>query len=338
MGITLKKLYPGKPDPATLGALIEKYTTTDDRVIQGARIGEDATVIDMGDRCLVAKADPITFATDAIGAYAVYVNANDVACMGATPKWFLAVLLLPENATHDLAESIFADISQTCRSENIAYCGGHTEVVVGLDRPIVIGNMLGEVEKERLLLKRHARVGDHLLLVNGIPIEAVAIVGREKAGQMEAAFSKEFVERCRDYLYEPGISVLPAARVARNGDLHALHDPTEGGLATAVHEIAYAAGTGAVIYQEKIVMPPEAKIICDFYDLDPLGTIASGALLCVVPAKSAERQLAAFAQAGMCAADIGRLVSKTRGVVLIENGRRRPLPKFERDEILKIFV
>ena len=61
----------------------------------GPRVGEDA-VIDMGDRLLIAKSDPITFATDAIGHYAVTVNANDIAVMGGTPRWFLATLLLPE--------------------------------------------------------------------------------------------------------------------------------------------------------------------------------------------------------------------------------------------------
>ncbi|MCK4687363.1 MAG: hydrogenase expression/formation protein, partial [Candidatus Lokiarchaeota archaeon] len=69
----------------------------DKRVIMGSKIGEDAAVIDMGNKYLVAKTDPITFTTDEIGYYAVNVNVNDVVCMGAKPKWFQSTILLPEN-------------------------------------------------------------------------------------------------------------------------------------------------------------------------------------------------------------------------------------------------
>ncbi|MCX6375124.1 MAG: AIR synthase related protein, partial [Armatimonadetes bacterium] len=71
----------------------------DERVVVGPGIGIDAAVIEFGDRLLVAKTDPITFATDLIGWYAVKVNANDIACMGAAPRWFMAVLLLPPEAS-----------------------------------------------------------------------------------------------------------------------------------------------------------------------------------------------------------------------------------------------
>jgi hydrogenase expression/formation protein HypE len=339
MGITLNKLYPGKLDHSLLREFIEKYTAVDERVVQGARVGEDATVIDMGDKYLVAKTDPVTFVTDAVGAYAVHVNANDIACMGATPKWFLAAVLLQENATRTMAEKIFADISKTCRRENIIYCGGHTEVMAGLAHPVVVGHMLGEAEKTQLLLKSGAALGDHLILINGIPIEGTTIIAREKSEQLEAAFSKEFVQRCKKYLFKPGISILPAARTSlAAAKVHALHDPTEGGLATAIHELAMAADLGAIVYREKIYLLTEGKMVCDFFDLDPLGVIASGALLCVVPLTSVEPILAAFEKTGIPAADIGRLVAKERGVILVEEGKRRRMPLFRQDEILKIFV
>jgi hydrogenase expression/formation protein HypE len=339
MGITLNKLYPGKLDHELLREFIEKYTTTDERVVQGARIGEDATVIDIGDRYLVVKTDPVTFVTDAVGAYAVYVNANDIACMGATPKWFMAAVLLPETATRTMAETIFADISKTCSRENIVYCGGHTEVMAGLAHPVVVGHMLGEADKTRLLLKSGVAIGDHLILINHIPIEGTTIIGREKSAQLEAAFSKEFVQRCKNYFLDPGISILPAARtVQAAAEIHALHDPTEGGLATAIHELALAADLGVVVYREKIHLLSEGKMVCDFFNLDPLGVIASGALLCAAPLASVETILAAFEETGIPAADIGRMIAKEKGVVLVEEGKRRRMPLFAQDEVLKIFV
>ena len=82
-------------------------------MISGPKVGEDAAIIDMGDRLLVAKSDPITFAADRIGWYAVQVNANDVACTGGTPKWFLATLLVPEEFSEAEAEGMFDQVLES---------------------------------------------------------------------------------------------------------------------------------------------------------------------------------------------------------------------------------
>ena len=148
-------------------------------------MGEDAAIIDMGDRYLIAKSDPITFATDAIGYYAVVVNANDIATRGGQPKWFLATLLLPEQRTSEaLVESIFAQISQACATFGITLVGGHTEVTYGLDRPILAGHMLGEVTPQALVTTGGARVGDVVLLTKGICIEGASIIAREREQEL----------------------------------------------------------------------------------------------------------------------------------------------------------
>jgi hydrogenase expression/formation protein HypE len=91
----------GKLRAETLQAIFDKHHTKDPRVVVGPRVGEDAAVIDMGDRYLIATSDPITFATAEIGWYALHVNANDIAVRGARPRWFLATLLLPAGASSD---------------------------------------------------------------------------------------------------------------------------------------------------------------------------------------------------------------------------------------------
>ena len=134
------RLKVGKLPPEILGRLLAGTPCTDPRVVVGPRIGEDAAVIDFGATYLVAKTDPITFATDRIGWYAVNINANDVAAMGARPKWFLATLLLPEgSADEGLAEGIFNDIVASCAGLGISLVGGHTEITAGLERPILVG-------------------------------------------------------------------------------------------------------------------------------------------------------------------------------------------------------
>ena len=137
------KYFPvGKLDFRLLEKLLNSNPINDPRVIVGPRIGEDAAVIDFGKKYLVAKTDPITFTTHRIGWYAVNVNANDIATMGATPKWFLATLLLPEGKTNaKLATQIFKDIIKSTQKLNITLCGGHTEISYKIDRPVVIGHI-----------------------------------------------------------------------------------------------------------------------------------------------------------------------------------------------------
>ena len=141
----------GKFPPRLLERLLGQIPATDPQVLVGPGIGEDAAVIAWGDRLLVAKSDPITFATDMAGWYAVQVNANDVACTGGIPKWFLATLLVPEGFSEAGAEELFRQILDACAALGISLVGGHSEVTWGIDRPIVLGSMLGEVEAGRLV-------------------------------------------------------------------------------------------------------------------------------------------------------------------------------------------
>lgn len=330
----------GKLPLALLSRLFGLVVTTDPRVIVGPAIGQDAAVLDFGDRYLVAKTDPITFATDAIGWYAVQVNANDIACMGATPRWFLATLLLPEGRTEaTLAETIFTQINQACHALGVSLVGGHSEVTYGLDRPIVVGTMLGEVAPDRLVTAAGAQPGDVLILTKGIAVEATAIIARERGEALASRFPPEFLEHCRNFLYQPGISVVRDAQIALGaGRIHAMHDPTEGGLATGLHELALASSVGLEIDAEQVPVLPETAALCAEFGLDPAGLIASGALLIAAPAGDAPAILSALHQAGIAAQIIGRVLPAEAGLWLREGPERRPLPTFERDEIARLFA
>ena len=287
-------LYPaGKLPGKDLAGLLGRYTREDPTVVVRPGVGRDATVISfpgLPGKYLVAKTDPITFATDQIGWYAVHVNANDIAATGGIPRWFLATLLLPEGKTGPAeVEEIFAQLSRACQELGVVLCGGHTEITHGLDRPIVVGQMLGEVEKEKLVSPDKIRPGDEILLTKGIAIEGTALIAREKKG-LESILGEDQVERCRDLLKEPGHQRGPGgADRGRGCRVHAMHDPTEGGLATGLHELAEAAGLGMRVEMEKIAIFPETEILCRKLKLDPLGLLASGALLIVAAEGDSEK-------------------------------------------------
>ena len=351
----------GKLPPELLARLLGRIPRRDPRVVLGSGTGEDAAAIaflappgpglgatapgdDPGERLLVAKTDPITFATDLIGWYAVHVNANDVACTGAAPRWFMATALLPETWEETDVTRLFDQLVEACDAIGVALVGGHTEVTGGLDRPIVAGCMLGEVERSRLVPTAGGRPGDDLILTQGLAIEGTAVLAREAAAQLRArGVPGETVARAQRYLFEPGISVVAAAQalcaaVPPGTALHSLHDPTEGGLAAGLWELAAASAVGAVVDAAALTILPETRLVCAALGLDPLGLLASGALLAAVAPEATPAALAALQERGIPASVIGQLTERNAGIRLRgADGALRAWPRFERDEVARYF-
>ena len=326
---------------------LKELLPTHDRnvdVVVGPQLGEDAAVIELGDNYLVATSDPITFATEDIGWYVVCVNSNDIAAMGAIPKWLLVTLLLPEDATTPtIVRDIMAQLTQACVAFDIALCGGHTEVTPAVTQPVVIGQMMGVTDKNALFTSADARVGDALILTKGLGIEATAIIARECEEQLREKCDALFLEQARNYLMDPGISVLKDARIAiATGGVHAMHDATEGGVATAVYELATAAELGVTVYSDKLLGSPLlygdiTRTLCEMFGLNPLGVISSGAMLIASEPEKSEAICQALGAAGINADIIGEFLPSEHGLWLEDTtGTRQPLPIFETDEIAKL--
>ncbi len=334
-----KKFDVGKLPMEFLQRLLARYGGQDERLVVGPRVGEDAAVLDMGDHYLVVKSDPITFATGEIGWYVVHINANDLATMGATPRWLLLTLLLPEKkADEELVETIFEQVSEACQALGVVLCGGHTEITHALDRPIAVGLMLGEVEKADLVSTSGARPGDDLILTKGIAIEGTAVVAQEMAGRLASQVDEKLLAQARRFLREPGISVLQDAQImCRVGRPHAMHDPTEGGLATGLWELAYASGYGLQVDRERIHVFAETDAFCRLLDVDPLGVMASGALLAAVAPEESAAMIEALRTAGINASVIGQVVDGPVAVRMKVPEGEVPLPMYERDELARLF-
>ena len=328
----------GKLPFELLSEMLGKLDVRDPRVVLGPRPGEDAALIDFGDRYLVAKSDPITFATDLIGWYVVQVNANDLAVMGATPRWLMATLLLPEGSDREFVESVFDQLSDACREHGITLVGGHTEVTYDLPRPIVAGAMLGEVAKDRVVLTSGAEAGDSIVLTKGVAVEGTAILAREAAEALsEAGVVDEVLQRAAGLLFEPGISVRREAEIAGEAGARSMHDPTEGGLATGLLEMASASGLGLHVDAASIPVLPECRLVCDALGLDPMGLIASGALLAAVPPERAAGLIDSLGDAGIEAWEIGRFTEPAAGLKLATGSGVEELPRFDRDELARYF-
>lgn len=307
-------------------------------VVLGPRYGEDAAVIEMGGKYLVAKTDPITFTADRAGWYAVNINANDLATLGARPRWFLATFLLPESKTNlALVKRLFAETQKACRDLEISLCGGHTEITSGLDRPMVVGLMLGEVEKEKLVLKTRQRPGDAIIVTKGVAIEGTAILANEKAAALRRKVGTETVRKAQRLRLHPGISVLRDAQVAlKYGEIHAMHDPTEGGIVTALYELAESGQVGLEVWKEKIPVFAETRALAKALDFDPLALLASGALLIVAARSSAAKVVSGLLSQGIRAEVIGKVRRRKDGITITEGCRKKALRVPRQDELARL--
>ncbi len=325
----------GKLPVDVLAKLLESAKEHPD-VVQGPSVGVDAAAVRVSRSVVVASADPVTFVTDRIGQYAVRVNANDIAVMGAEPKFFLATILLPPETSEDSAISVFTQVRDACDELGVALVGGHTEITDSVTRPVVSGCMLGSLIGKSLITSAGASPGDSIVLANSIAIEGTTILAREaKERLLAAGVSEETLARAEALLDAPGICVVrPASIALAAGQITAMHDPTEGGLATALRELAAASGCGLSVDKSAIPILPECRDICRALGLYPMGLIASGSLLIACGKTDAQGIVDALTHAGCTAAVIGEVVPSDLGIRWVDGSE---LPVFERDEIARYF-
>jgi hydrogenase maturation factor len=337
-------LRAGKLPPALLTRLLARLPTHDERLLVGPSIGEDAAVVDFAPNAqtlLVIKSDPITFATDEIGYYAVHVCANDIGVAGARPLFYLPTLLLPaEGADSALAERIFTQMGAACRALGITVAGGHSEVTHTVSHPVVAGAMVGEVARGRQVHTGGCRPGDLILLAGSAAIEGTSLIARERRDLLlERGWTLEEVETAANFLFDPGISVLaPALAAADAGLVTSMHDPTEGGVATALSEVAAASGVGIEVELDRIPVASLTRRLCAEFGLDPLGTIGSGALLATCAPANVERLQALWQAQGRPSAVIGRALPVPGLLSATRSGVPCPFPTFLADEITRLWA
>jgi hydrogenase maturation factor len=299
-------------------------------LLLGPRLGEDASAIEVPSGVLIAAADPITLTGADVGRYSVIVNANDIAVMGAAPRWFLATLLLPVATTHEDVETLFAGLRAALAQVGAVLVGGHSEVTNAVRTPVVAGTMLGIAPGGRFVTTAGARPGDIVVQVGPAPVEGTAVLATEARARL-ASVDEKMLHAASRALDEPGISIVDAALLATDLGATAMHDPTEGGLASGLHELAAASGCAVSVDRRRVRWFEPGRAVCAALGADPWATLASGCLLATFPPPIADVAVARLAER-FDATALGR-VETGRGV-WDETGSEIAWP--ERDEVARI--
>lgn len=332
-----ERLPEGKIPPSLLRELLERLGDGHGLEL-GPAAGEDAAVVaPEGEPRLVLAADPITFPSADPGWHAVIVNANDVAGTGGESRWFLSHVLAPPGSTEGRLTRIADGIRRGCEEVGAIPVGGHTEITSAVQREVVAGTMVGVATAERVKPTGGAREGDMLLVTKGIALEATAILATEREDEVRRVFGDDFQRRAAGFLTDPGISIVPEARIAAGLlDVHAMHDVTEGGIATAVREMADAAELGLVLAEAEIPRFYESKRLMTHFGLDILGAIGSGALLIACAEPETGKLLERLQEAGTPGYVVGRFVRRSSGIRLVRGSVRREMPVFAADELTRL--
>jgi thiamin-phosphate kinase len=321
------RLLPGKVPPEILQKIVfANLGTNDPNVLLGPSLGEDASVIRIGDKVIIVATDPITGSIADVGWLAVHVNANDIATFGVLPRWFLASIMLPENTTPEELEHIMKQIDEAAQILGIAVAGGHSEVTEGINRPIIAGFMIGVADQGEYVLSSGAQPGDSIIVTKSIALEGTAILASEGEKYLASKVGPDVVEKAKTL--RARISVVAEGVAAfGTGYVTAMHDPTEGGLSGGIHEICDASKVGFEIYNDAIPMHDSTKAICDKLEINPLELISSGCMIVCCNEANSNEVVNSIQSHGVSANVIGKIVKDPDHRIIITDSDGFALPR-----------
>jgi hydrogenase expression/formation protein HypE len=257
---------------------------------------------------------PLFFPGGDIGKLAVNGTVNDLAMSGATPLFLSAGFILEEGMPMDDLGRIATSAAVACRQAGVELVTGDTKVVnKGHGDGVFINTSgLGLVPEGVDVRPSRAQPGDVVLVSGAIGVHGIAIMSVREGLDFETTIESDTA----------ALHGLVAAMLGVCRDLHCLRDPTRGGLASTLNEIASASQAGIVLHQKAIPIWPQVTAACEMLGLDPLYVANEGKLVAVVPRESAEAVLAAMRAhpLGHEAAIIGEVTDQHPGLVVMKTG------------------
>ena len=296
----------GKLPPEMMEKLIFPFKgKSRPEVLVGPQIGEDAAVIDIGNRYLIVTSDPIIGTDKLIGYFLVHINANDIASKGGKPAYMTVTIAFPQNIKEEEIRSFMQEIDAEARKLNIAVIGGHTEITTKFSSTVASGTMIGYAN--RVMSLKDVKEGDIILLTKFAGLEGTSIIVSNHMEYMENKLSKEEMEEATSYIKH--ISVVKEALIAREKAVF-MHDPTEGGIIGGLSELQAKSNLNIEVDWNSIHITDVTRKVSSIFNIDPLHLISSGALLIVVHEVDEKGVIRELKNSGIKVEKIGRFTSR----------------------------
>ncbi|HWQ63789.1 MAG TPA: AIR synthase family protein [Methanospirillum sp.] len=305
----------GKIDVGIFNSFLQhRLGASDSSVLVPPRTGIDAGVISLGNgEVLIVAEDPI-FAIpgqplEMFGWYTVHIGASDVAVMGVSPRYMTYSLLLPPDTSDDDLKVIVNSIHEAAKELGIAIVGGHTGYYPGFAAPTIGGVTVFAIAKEdSYVTPAGAQPGDVVILTKGPAIETAGILSVLREKDLLEHYEPDLVKRAQALCSQMSV-VRDAMTAIKAGGVTGMHDATEGGVIGGLFEIADASGVGMDIDESLFVYPPEVRMVCDHFGIDPIKAIAEGSLLITAHKEYSDSILTSLAEIGIVGSVIGMVTS-----------------------------
>jgi len=332
------KLPTGKvPPDILLERILPKSGYRREDVVIGPGIGIDSAVTRVGDKYIIISTDPITAATSLIGMLSIHITTNDVVASGALPRWFLSTMLLPKDITIEKLDEIIEDMHRNAEKMEMQIVGGHTEVTPYLESPIIVGTAIGVSDK--YVTSGGAVPGDVIMMTKTVAVEGTAVLAYDHEEKLrERGISASVIKKAKEMIYKT--SIYPEGRILLEGfreRIHSMHDPTEGGIFTALNEIADASGVGLKIFLDDIPVDEITITVCNALGVNPYLLLSSGTLLFTVERGYADTIRESLMKRRIRATVIGEVIKDKEKRILIDEEGEKTLPRQEKDEIWKLY-
>jgi hydrogenase maturation factor len=246
-------------------------------------------------------------------------------------------LLLPEGTSIKLIDSIMRQIDSAAKRVGVAIVGGHTEVTPNLKRPIVVGYMVGLLRSgQKYVTSANARPGDDIVMTKSAGIEGTSLLALDFARRLKTKGAGKYLEHAKRLRHS--ISVVEDATIAvQCGGIHAMHDPTEGGLLQGVWEIADASEIGFTLNESRITIEAATRKICSALNVNPLRLLSSGSLLIAADNRKSSLIIRRLRAHRIEAHIIGRFTERNEGRILVKSdGSSVKIGPSERDELYRV--
>lgn len=330
-----KKMFKiGKIPPEILEGIvmnpIRKNSVKREDVVLRPKTGEDCSVIDLQGELCVLSTDPITGAAKDIGYLAVQINCNDIFSAGAEPMGILLTVLLPEGSNEADLEEIMEGALRGAKELGIEILGGHTEVTDAVCKPIVSAAVIGKSRNRNIIQTGGAQVGQDVIMTKWAGLEGTAIIAKEHEEALAQRLPFHVIEAAQGM--KEFLSVGKESLIAAKHGATAMHDATEGGILGAVWEVAECSQTGVELWQDKIPVTEETKLICKEAQIDPLRLISSGTM--IITTKNGNELVDKLTKNGISAAVIGRITEKER--ILVSGNDKKLLEEPRSDALYEV--
>ncbi len=303
------------------------------KVIVGPQHGVDVGIVEIGNQAVSFTCDPVfivpEYGWERAAWFAIHIIASDSVTSGLKPAYLAIDLNLPMEMTKEQLTTMWDVMHRECVKIGVNVITGHTARYENCHYPMVGGaTIVGVGGLNEYVTPRLAKAGDKIIITKGPAIEATGIFATMFPKLFEREFGKEFSEKAQKIFYmmsvvEDGMTAVSVG--IRDNGVTAMHDATECGVWGGLYELAQAAGLGARIEHEKIVVEECVREVCGYFGIDPYASISEGTLIISCREHRAQAVVDTLAKRGIKASIVGELTKPEKGMILVEGGKEKKL-------------